>query len=156
MPIELTLTPGFPRYARALLTTAAQLFHPADGTGPVGGVRAGAVLQDGSGRAFTAASPAYPGGPCAEAAVLASARSAGDPDPRVLAVVSAAAHGTGIALPCGGCRQLLCDAAYANGRDIEIYCADTSLSAVVLVTATELLPLSPGIPVAPGLPGATG
>ncbi|WP_416981742.1 hypothetical protein [Streptomyces sp. T028] len=144
-PIELTLTPGFPGYARHLLERAARLIEEA---APHAG--AGAVLRDGTGAEFAAWTADRADG-CAEPVVVDMAGRAGLLDLRVLALVTAGPPDTGVTLPCGGCRQILWEAAFANSRDIEIYCADASLSDIVLVTATELLPAAPGLP-APALP----
>ncbi|MEU1179970.1 hypothetical protein ABZ464_20390 [Streptomyces sp. NPDC005820] len=131
-PIELRLAPGFPGYARHLLEKAARLIaDPHE--------NAGAVLLDGTGAEFAASTADLADG-CAEPVVVDMARRAGLLDLRVLALVTAGAPNTGVTLPCGGCRQILWEAAFANDRDIEIYCADASLSEIVLVTATELLP----------------
>lgn len=94
----------------------------------------GAAVLDGNGTMYAGVNfYHFTGGPCAELVVLASARSAGGRDPRV--IVAVGNEGRGIKNPCGRCRQIMADT-FAQLRVI----VDTPLGART-VGIRELLPL---------------
>ena len=76
---------------------------------------------------------------CAETAAIAAANSAKAGPISSIAIVGGYPKGP-VVTPCGRCRQLLYEASYLRGRDIEVYCSNLDFSALLLVTAEELLP----------------
>jgi cytidine deaminase len=100
----------------------------------------GAALRGESGRIYggcNVENAAYPQGVCAEASAISALIGSGD---RRITEVLVMAGGAGLATPCGGCRQKLCE--FADG-DVPVHIAGPEGHRRSL-TLGELLPLSFG------------
>jgi len=73
---------------------------------------------------------------CAEVGALQAATAAGKHD-RLLRI---AIVGSSAITPCGRCRQLIYEASQRSGVDIEVWCSDTTLTAIERHEISELLP----------------
>lgn len=147
MAIALSLGPGFPPKAHDLLklasTTSVNACHPHSG----GGYLVGAAVENSDGSRFSGAfmeNASYGLTVCAEIAAVLAASSAGHRDIMKVAIAGGrSAHEPGPpCTPCGACRQVIWEAAKVSGREIEVYCADLSLTNILLTTSGELLPLA--------------
>lgn len=80
---------------------------------------------------------------CAEPSALLAANNAGDFNVTQLAVVGGTSlNSSGDPVtPCGRCRQMIYEASQVSGRNIEIICANTALTSIILTSISELLPL---------------
>jgi cytidine deaminase len=148
MGISLTLDAGFPAAAKGLLELAQRTGKNA--YNPYSGYMVGASVEttDGSRFAGTFMENASFGLTiCAEPAAILAANSAGRRDIVRMAVVGgnpARPDAGPPCTPCGRCRQIIWESARLNGRDIEMYCADLSMTNILLVTSEELLPYAWG------------
>lgn len=84
-------------------------------------------------------------GVCAEQSALAAAQIAFGLDKVVRLVVVGGRRDAGDetaepAMPCGGCRQAILEAATLSGRDIEVVCCDHNGRDMVTTTVSALLP----------------
>lgn len=150
MAIALILGPGFPPGVHDLLKSAcavsANAYNPYSGSGYV----VGAAVENSDGSQFSGTfmeNASFGMTVCAEVAAVLAANSAGHRDIVRIAVVGGypSQNEPGPpCTPCGRCRQVIWEAAKINRREIEIYCADLSLTNILLTTSGELLPLAWG------------
>lgn len=84
---------------------------------------------------------------CAEISALSRAVTDGDPDIRSIAIVGGSNFKTKekAVSPCGRCRQAINEFAMLLERDIEVICADLSLSTITVTSIKELLPAPFGL-----------
>jgi cytidine deaminase len=115
---------------------------------PYSGFAVGAAVETSDGRIFAGANmenASYGLTACAEIGALQAATSAGAlGDIRRMVIVGGLKAGaTGrpqVTAPCGRCRQLIAEAAFVGGRDIEVWFADLDGRAVQHRMISELLP----------------
>lgn len=87
---------------------------------------------------------------CAEVGAIQAASSCGKLAHIVqIAIVGAPLAGFGrapgsLVTPCGRCRQLILEAAHLGARDVEVWCADATLTDVGYFRISQLLPNSFG------------
>jgi cytidine deaminase len=142
--IDLKIDAGFPDSARELLTLAKNVsLHSYN---PYSGYLVGAAVETGDGSRFAGCFMENASAGitiCAEPSAILTANAAGHRDIVTMAVVGGDPQKDmdGPCTPCGRCRQVLWEVASINKRDIQIYCANLHLSAVLLTTCRELLPL---------------
>jgi cytidine deaminase len=148
MAIPLKIGRGFPHGARELLELARKTGDNA--YNPYSGYLVGAAAETDGGERFSGTfmeNASYGLTICAEPAAILAANSSGYRDVRTMAVVGGNPTDTAPGnpcTPCGRCRQMLFEAAAVSGREIEIYCADLTLTNILLVTSGELLPFAWG------------
>jgi cytidine deaminase len=144
MAISLTTGPGFPEEVLELLKLARDTANNA--YTPYSTGIAGASVETLRGIRFSGTSmqnASFGLTICAEPAALLAANSAGHRDIVRIAVVSGDPNSNEIqapCTPCGGCRQIIWEAAKVCDREIEVYCSELSLTRVLLTTSDELLP----------------
>ncbi|MFI6093124.1 cytidine deaminase [Streptomyces sp. NPDC051218] len=114
---------------------------------PVSRFHVGAAIQAADGDIYTGTffeSSSFPLGVCAEAAALAAALTAGVRDFDTIAVVGGDPRspepGRPVT-PCGGCRQRIFDVTGAPHRNVNVLCADLTVSQVYRLGICDLLPL---------------
>jgi cytidine deaminase len=149
MGISLTLDAGFPIDAKELLELAQQTGRNAYNA--YSGYMVGAAVETMDGTARFAGTfmenASFGLTICAEPAAILAANSAGRRDIIRMAVVGGNPTHPNPGppcTPCGRCRQIIWESARINGSDIEIYCADLSMTNILLVTSDELLPYAWG------------
>jgi len=120
---------------RRLLETAADVME--NSYTPYSRNKIGAAIECADGTVFTGClieNVALGSTICAEAAAIASAVSAGHRSFKRIATIS---DGSTYCLPCGNCRQLLCE----FSPEIEILCARSSDGRYVSYSLGALLPM---------------
>jgi len=120
---------------RRLLETAADAME--NSYAPYSRDKKGAAVECTDGSVFTGCvveNIALGSTICAEAAAIASAVSAGHRTFKRIAIIS---EGSKYNLPCGNCRQLLCE----FSPDIEVLCARASDGRYVSYSLAALLPM---------------
>jgi len=141
---------ALPEYAQRLLQAARDVAP--NSYNPYSDYIVGAAVAVADGTVFVGAffeNASYGMTICAEPAAVLAANSAGKRDIRTIAVVggphaSMTTSSGQPCTPCGRCRQILAELAHLNGREIEVYAADLSLTSILLLTSEELLPYAFG------------
>jgi len=135
-------------YDEALMAAAQAAMTHAHA--PYSGFAVGAAIRLANGEIITGCNfenASYGLSLCAETVAIATANSAG----KLLQITALAVTGeskdgqvigpkSASLTPCGRCRQILAEVAQLAGRDIPVYCADTSGENRTYHTVSELLP----------------
>ncbi|MFJ6699933.1 cytidine deaminase [Streptomyces sp. NPDC091272] len=146
------LPPAETRLLKRALEVAPRALNPASR------FQVGAAVQAANGDIFTGTfyeSSSFPLGVCAEAAALAAAVTAGVRDFEAIAVVGGdprSGNPGRPVTPCGGCRQRIFDVTGAPRRNVDVLCADLTLSQIYRVGICDLLPLPFGAEALPPSP----
>lgn len=145
MAIPIHTVESLPQYAADLLHAASSV--AGNSYNPYSRYVVGAAVETLAGTIYKGAfmeNVSYGMTICAEPAAILSANTAGERDIIRAAVVGGpadeASSSDPACMPCGRCRQIFGELQILNDREIEIYCSNTMLTNIVLVTSGELLP----------------
>lgn len=148
MPISLTPAPGFPEDVRELLELARKIGNNAYNA--YSGYLVGAAVETSARHRFSGTfmeNASYGLTVCAEPAAILAANSDGHRDIRRMAIAGGNPNDEKPGppcTPCGRCRQIIWEVASINGREVEVYCSDLTLTNILLATSNELLPFAWG------------
>lgn len=148
MAISLSIGNGLPDHALQLLHLARDI--SVTSYNAYSGFQVGATVQTSSGGQYSGSfmeNASYGMTVCAEATAVLTCNSAGHRDIVTIAIVGGDPTNEGpsaACTPCGRCRQILWEIASINRRDVEVYCADLTLTNILLTTSRELLPYAWG------------
>lgn len=106
----------------------------------------GAAVQTKKGEVYAAANmenSSYGLSICAEPGAIQHAISAGDPEITSIAVCGGFHNAVEsiTPTPCGRCRQLIFESSQISSTDIEVICANSDLSSIIIAKISDLLPL---------------
>lgn len=80
---------------------------------------------------------------CAEVGAIQQAISSGDPEITTIAVCGGfnSENKGKTPTPCGRCRQLIYESSQISSIDLEVICANSDLSGIIITKISDLLPL---------------